>query len=120
MTNRIVQKEEKILRKIAKEVPAKEITSPKIKKIIKNMKEALEYYQRASNVEPDNPKVLLSIARTSHELENYGTVRETYEKLKLLDPELAERFSYLDLRGEEASRAAEINEVMEVVVWDEE
>lgn len=86
----------------------------------KYMKEALGYYQRASNVEPDNPKVLLSIARASHELENYGTVREAYEKLKLLDPELAERFSYLDLRGEKATRAAEMNEVLEVVVWDEE
>ncbi len=84
------------------------------------MKEALEYYERASDIEPDNPKVLLSIARTSHELENYGTVREAYGKLKLLDPELAERFAYLDLRGEEATRAAEINEVMEIVVWDEE
>ncbi len=60
------------------------------------------------------------MARAGHELENYGTVRESYEKLKLLDPELAERFACLELRGEEASRAAEINEVTEVVVWDEE
>jgi tetratricopeptide (TPR) repeat protein len=86
----------------------------------KDIKEALEYYQRASAKDPDNPKVLLSVARCSHELENYGLVRNSYDKLKLIDPDLAEQFAYLALRGEEASRAAEINEVMEVVVWDEE
>jgi tetratricopeptide (TPR) repeat protein len=86
----------------------------------KDVKGALIYYQRASKKDPDNPKVLLSVARCSHEMENYGLVRESYEKLKLLDPDLAGQFSYLALRGEEASRAAEISEVMEVVVWDED
>lgn len=38
---KIVQKEAKILREIAKEVPEKEIISPRIKKIIHEMKEAL-------------------------------------------------------------------------------
>ncbi len=37
----IVQKDEKILRQTAKEVPVKEIGSPKIKKIIADMKRAL-------------------------------------------------------------------------------
>ncbi len=86
----------------------------------KDIKEALTYYQKASIKDPDNPKVLLSVARCSHELENYGLVRESYDKLKLIDPDLAEQFSYLILRGEEASRSAEISQVMEVVVWDEE
>jgi len=39
---KIVQKEEKVLRKIAKEIPIKEISSPKIKKILKEMSEALK------------------------------------------------------------------------------
>ncbi|MFH1608724.1 MAG: peptide deformylase [Patescibacteria group bacterium] len=39
---KIVQREEKVLRKIAKEVPIKEITSFKIKKIIKEMQSALK------------------------------------------------------------------------------
>ncbi len=86
----------------------------------KDIKGALAYYQRAAKKEPNNPKVLLSIARASHELENYGTVRDAYEKLKVVDPDLAERFAYLDLRGEEASRAAEISKAKEVMVWDEE
>jgi len=42
MDNEIVQKENKILRKIAREVPVKEITSSKIKNILKKMKRALD------------------------------------------------------------------------------
>lgn len=38
---KIVQKEEAVLRKIAKDIPIKEITSPKIQKIIEDMKIAL-------------------------------------------------------------------------------
>ena len=38
----ILQKEELVLRKNAESVPLKEITSPKIKKIIADMKTALE------------------------------------------------------------------------------
>lgn len=38
---KILQKEEKVLRKVAKEVPLSEIKTPKIKKILKEMSEAL-------------------------------------------------------------------------------
>ncbi len=64
--------------------------------------------------------MLLSVARVNHELENYGTTREAYAKLKEIDPALADRFAYLSLRGQEASRAADLEEVKGVVVWDEE
>ena len=60
------------------------------------------------------------MARVNHELENYGIVRKAYNKLKAVDPELAEQFAYLSLRGEEAARAAEISAVKEVIVWDKE
>jgi peptide deformylase len=39
---KIVQKEEKVLRKIAKEILIKDITSPKIKKVLKEMSESLK------------------------------------------------------------------------------
>jgi peptide deformylase len=42
MANKILQKEEKVLREIAKEVPITEIVTPKIQKIISEMKEALD------------------------------------------------------------------------------
>lgn len=37
----IVQKQDPVLRKIAKEVPIKDITSPQVQKVIRDMKEAL-------------------------------------------------------------------------------
>lgn len=42
MIRKILQKEEKVLRQKAKEVPVREITAPKIKKILKEMAEALK------------------------------------------------------------------------------
>ena len=37
-----------------------------------------------------------------------------------IDPALADRFAYLALRGQEATRAADLEEVKGVVLWDEE
>jgi tetratricopeptide (TPR) repeat protein len=73
----------------------------------KDMEGALKYYEQAARGQPENPKVVLSIARAHHALENYGMVRRSY-------------FSYLGLKGEEAVRAADIAEVREIVVWEEE
>ena len=84
------------------------------------MEKALTYYERAAKKAPDNPRVLLCLARVSHELENYGLVRKSYQELKRVDPDLADQFAYLDLRGEEAARAAEMSAVKEVVLWEEE
>lgn len=118
LTDKAVVQFEKIL-KNTEYVPAL-INMGHISFLNKDIKEALVYYQRASRKDPDNPRVLLSVARCSHEMENYGLVREYYDKLKLIDPDLAQQFAYLALRGEEASRSAEISQIMEVVVWDEE
>jgi len=54
--------------------------------------------------------VLLYLARVSHELENYGLVRKSYQKLKNVDADLADNFTYLDLRGEEVTRAVDKKE----------
>ncbi len=109
--NRILEKEEY--------VPAL-VNMGNIKYINGDMDGALEFYNRAYNVNPNNPKVLLCIARVNHELENYGIVSKMYAKLQKEDPVLAEQFSYLALRGDEAIRAAKISDVKEVIVWDEE
>jgi tetratricopeptide (TPR) repeat protein len=82
-------------------------------------KKALGFFERAAKKEPNNAKVLLGTARSNHEMENYGVVREAFAKLKGIDSDLAAQFAYLDLRGEEATRAAEISEVKNVVIWYE-
>lgn len=81
---------------------------------------ALEYYDRAAGKEPYNPKLLLAIARVHHELENYGFAKRSYDQLNKIDPELAEKFDYLDLKGEAGARAAEVSGVKGVMVWAEE
>jgi tetratricopeptide (TPR) repeat protein len=81
---------------------------------------ALDFYERAERLAPDNPKVLLSVARTHHELENYGLVQRSYSRLKEIDSALADQFGYLAFRGEEAARAARISDVKDMVIWDEE
>ena len=118
LTDKAVLQFNKILAK-QEYVPAL-INFGNIHYLSKEMEKALEYYERASIEAPDNPKVLLCVARVNHELENYGLVKKAYGKLKGVDPDLADQFTYLDLRGGEAARAAEMSAVKEVVVWDEE
>jgi Flp pilus assembly protein TadD len=85
-----------------------------------NPRDSLEYFQKAQRKAPDDPHVLLGLARAHHELENYGEARLAYDSLKRFDPDLANRFSYLDLRGEEAARAAQISQSKMTVIWEDQ
>jgi tetratricopeptide (TPR) repeat protein len=82
-------------------------------------RKALGFYQRAQKKEPANPAVLLGIARVNHDLENYGEARAAFAQLKDVDSDLAERFAYIDLRGEEASRAAAASQAKGEMLWAE-
>jgi tetratricopeptide (TPR) repeat protein len=88
--------------------------------LAKEVEQALAYYERAEQLQPENPAVLLAVARAQHELENYGLVSRTYSRLKSLDPDLAAQFAYLDFRGETARRAAQVSDMASRVIWDEE
>ncbi len=81
---------------------------------------ALDYYQRAVEIDTDNKIAVLGVSRSSHELEDYETAGRTYQQLKSLDPNLADRFAYLDLRGNEATRAADAAGMKNLVVWEDE
>jgi hypothetical protein len=85
-----------------------------------DMKKAQGYYERATKKAPDDPRPMLSLAKVFHETENYGLVKELYGKVKELDPDLAQQFSYLDLRGQESTRAADASGAREVMIWGEE
>jgi tetratricopeptide (TPR) repeat protein len=76
-------------------------------------------YERAQKKAPGNPTVLLCIARVNHAQENYAVARKAYNELQARDPDLANRFAYLGLRGEEATRAADAAQVRGVVVWSD-
>lgn len=83
------------------------------------MDEAGDYYTRAYKINPDNSIVLLCLARLNHDQENYGAVHKYYSKLQEIDADLASKFTYLDLRGQESARAADISGAKEVMVWSE-
>jgi hypothetical protein len=53
-------------------------------------------------------------------LQYYQLARLTHDELLMRYPDLAARFSYLRLRGEEAETAAETDGVKELMVWGEE
>ncbi|MCK7477119.1 MAG: tetratricopeptide repeat protein [Candidatus Moduliflexus flocculans] len=85
----------------------------------KNPDKAQEYFERAYKADSTNPFAILSLARIHHEGENYGLVRKLYAELQKRSPGLAMQFAYLDLKGEEAARAADIAKAEETIVWAE-
>jgi tetratricopeptide (TPR) repeat protein len=84
-----------------------------------DFKKAFTLFDAAWRKEPDSPGALLGLARASHKLENFGIVQEAYGRLKELSPEVARKYSYLEMRGEEAARAASSSADMESVRWEE-
>jgi tetratricopeptide (TPR) repeat protein len=84
-----------------------------------NYDKALDYYNRAAKKAPKNATVLLCVARANHALENYSIAKQAYADLQKVNPDLAQQFSYLDLRGEEATRAADAAGQRGMVVWSE-
>jgi len=80
---------------------------------------ALEFYNRALAKAPTNPVALLCVARANHALENYSSAKKAYAALQAADPDLASRFAYLDLRGEESTRAADASGTKGVVIWQQ-
>lgn len=82
---------------------------------------ALVYYNQAQSIDPNDPNVLLSIAKANAELENFGTAKASYAKLQQVDPQLAEAYSYLG-QGPAgvATRSADVAQERRTVVWDGE
>jgi tetratricopeptide (TPR) repeat protein len=85
-----------------------------------DLRMAKPFYERAYEVAPFDPRVLLAVAKVNHKLENYGNARDAYDKLVNIEPELAQQFSYLNLTGEEAVEAAKKVKEKDVVVWIDE
>ena len=81
---------------------------------------ALTYFQQVLDLNPDNQYALLGSSRCNHELEQYDLVNNTFQKLKTIAPDLAYRFSYLDLKKEEAIRAGDTSGIMKLVLWEDE
>ena len=81
-------------------------------------KNALGYYQQASEQDPNNSHALLAIARVNQELQKYPDAKAGYEKLKAIDPELASQYAYLGEGKESGARATEVAAERKVVLWE--
>jgi transglutaminase-like putative cysteine protease len=83
------------------------------------LENAAEMYDRAYKKAPANTTVILCVARVNHAQENYTLARKSFVELQTRDPQLAGKFAYLGLRGEEATRAADAAQVRGIVVWSD-
>jgi hypothetical protein len=81
---------------------------------------ASSWYQRALSIRESDAYTLLALARTDHELENYGNVKHYYSKLQQINPQLASDYIYLDLRASDSVRAQESTRLRKYVIWVEE
>lgn len=64
-----------------------------------SLDEAAVFFEKATRLDPFNPIILLGQARVNYELENYGVTTDSFNKLELIDSELAQEFNYLSERN---------------------
>ena len=80
---------------------------------------ALKTYQFAGSIAPDNPRVLLALARVYQALQNYTDAQRNFNKLREIDPKLADQYAYIG-QGAGGARAAEADSEWRAVVWESE
>jgi hypothetical protein len=108
---------EQILR--SGEYPAALVNLGNIYYLKGEMRQSLQYYQRALERSPDDSVALLGVAKASYELEEYASVDNALAKLESLDPDKAKQFSFLGSGASDTVRASQAA-VKEVSSWDEE
>jgi tetratricopeptide (TPR) repeat protein len=83
-----------------------------------DLRKAEQYYQTASNYEPDNAHALIGLARVKYELGDYSRAGELHSQSQMLDPDLSRRFAYLSGSEAGTDRANSVG-TTEVMVWAE-
>lgn len=71
-----------------------------------DLRAAERYYSAAGELAPDDPDVLIGLARTQFELEQFEEARESYELAAVIAPVRAEPFNYIVGGGSDAARAS--------------
>lgn len=72
----------------------------------KQMTKALSWYEKAARYSPTNEKIIAGLARTQFELEKFDEAALSYNKLTEIDPDLADKYSYLAAKTNSFARAA--------------
>lgn len=63
--------------------------------LLKDYAGAAAYFQKALDIQPDNKATLVGLARARYEMDDFAGANEMYERIKALDPALAEQYAYL-------------------------
>lgn len=79
---------------------------------------AQDWFSRASAHNPDNASILVGLARTNYEMENYDVVDSLYDKLLVLNPSAAEKYNYL-VQDMSSENRAGIQDGFIDMIWDE-
>ena len=82
------------------------------------MELARSNFAKVLGISPDNTYALLGFAKVSYELDDYGSVVSSFDKIETQDPALAEKYKYLVSRSDDTGRASAA--VKEAFEWDEE
>ncbi len=80
-----------------------------------DLKGAYAYYQQASKQSPDNPRLLVNIARVASAMGKLDEVTATLAQVRKLDPKIADQYASLAQVGSSGTRAAEV--VTVEVLW---
>jgi tetratricopeptide (TPR) repeat protein len=84
---------------------------------------AAETYKAVLEAKPDNVGALVGFAKANRELENFGLVRSTFEKLRTTAPDVAVQFAYLigeRVSEEMAASRASLAVQQETFIWPAE
>lgn len=82
------------------------------------LEDALELFERAASLDPDNPIAVLNLARITQDLGQHGQVRVHFAKLEEIAPELSAEFSYLSSVDESTSRASDAQLGRTRMLWE--
>jgi tetratricopeptide (TPR) repeat protein len=86
--------------------------------IQKDNNEARKNFKEVLRIDPNNLAALVGLAKADYESENYGSVKNLYAQIEVLNPETAARFSYLVSSITDTSRAAAVQQ-REAVFWSD-
>jgi tetratricopeptide (TPR) repeat protein len=83
-----------------------------------DLEKALDYYTRAFGSRPDDPTVLISLARTHFEREEYSPATRRYREAEAIDPKTTREYAYIVSENGDQARASAAQERGRVL-WDE-
>jgi tetratricopeptide (TPR) repeat protein len=107
-------------------VPNKESSAPTLVNLgnlayVKNdLAQAREYFEKAFAKEPNDIAVLVDLAKLAYEQGRYSDVGTYYSRLENVNKDIADKYSYLALKGSDSeTRAARADAMKDQFEWGE-